>query len=259
VNLGIFTKPLMRFIKSFMYIVRKLSLSWIKQAFNSLFFIVLVLQTSFVFSQNSECPWVALQEKVVLIGGDPTKEPSSEINYVNIPVNGSEKDVIWKWTELSEITNTLTNYDGLHTQFKFSDPRFSPKKLDRIYQIKYLLTGSVNLPLSSPCKRQLTDTVIIRVLPGIHPYNVITPTSDGKNDIWVIDNISRTGGKTEIYPNAIIKIFDRWGQQIFTSKGNNPQFDALVHPYKVPTGTYMYSIKPDEDYPEVVGELTIIR
>ncbi|MFM6947739.1 MAG: gliding motility-associated C-terminal domain-containing protein, partial [Aquirufa sp.] len=87
------------------------------------------------------------------------------------------------------------------------------------------------------------------------PYNVMTPTSDGFNDVFIIQNI--TG--TDIYTGAIIKVFDRWGQQVFMSKGNKPQFDALAHPYKLPTGTYVYSIKPEEDYPEVVGEITIIR
>ncbi len=257
-NLGIFTKPLMRFTKSFMYIVRKLSISWIKQAFFSLILWAFVLQSPYIFSQgvttSSDCPWVALQEKVVLVGGDPTKEPSSELNYVTIPVNGSENGVIWKWSDLSDVTDKLTTYDGLHTQFKFSDPMFSTKKLDRIYQLKYKITGT-----KAGCPNPVSAEVTIKVLPGIHPYNVMTPTSDGKNDVWFIDNISRTGGKPEIYPSAIIKVFDRWGQQVFTSKGNNPQFDALVHPYKLPTGTYVYSIKPDEDYPEVVGELTIIR
>ena len=261
-NLGIFTKPLMRFIKSFMYLIQKLSISWIKQTLLS-FFVPLFLLCSFQSFSQTACPWVALQEKLVLIGGDPPNKsiqtpvisatPEALLKDVLIPVNGSGSGVIWQWTDLNEraVSGLLTDMTSLKTQFKFSDSRFSPENLDRIYNLQYKLTGTPTIP-TCPI---ISANILIKILPGIHPYNVMTPTSDGFNDVFIIQNIT---GK-EIYNAAIIKVFDRWGQQVFSSKGNKPQFDALAHPYKLPTGTYVYSIKPDEDYPEVVGEITIIR
>lgn len=258
-NLGIFTKPLMRFRKSFMYLTQKLSISWLKQTFIGLFLLLLLMHSHQIFSQ---CPWVALQDKMVLLGGDPpnksiepiiTTSPIAGIKDVLIPVNGSGSGVTWQWSDLNEriMSGLLTDPTSLKTYFKFSDSRFSPDNLDRIYNLEYKLTGT---PTNNSCP-PFSANIKIKVLPGIHPYNVMTPTSDGFNDVFIIQNI--TG--TEIYPGVIIKIFDRWGQQVFSSKGNKPQFDALAHPYKLPTGTYVYSVKPDEDYPEVVGEITIIR
>lgn len=256
-NLGIFTKPLMRNDKSFMYLTQKLSISWTKQAFWGSFILLLLTCPHKSFSQ-AECPWVVAQEKIVLIGGDPPKQTDNPVvtspstpKFVTIPVNGSkDPDIVWKWEELSEFRGLLTDLNSMNTQFDFSNPMFSPEKLDKIYPLKFRITGS-----KKDCKDNATAVVTIKVLPKIHPYNVITPNSDGFNDVWMIENITNK----DIYSGVIIKIFDRWGQEVFASKGNNPQFDALVHPYKVPTGTYMYSIKPEEDYPEVMGELTIIR
>ena len=40
----------------------------------------------------------------------------------------------------------------------------------------------------------------------------ITPNGDGINDVWVIYNI-------ENYPNSIIRVFNRWGSEVFNVKG----------------------------------------
>jgi gliding motility-associated-like protein len=238
-----------------MYQILKLSISWTKWSVIGL--IVLVGQSFQSYSQV-ECPWVMAQEKIVLIGGDPPKQSGNPVvmspstpKYVTIPVNGSkDPDVVWKWEELSEFRGLLTDLNSMNTQFDFSNPMFSPEKLNKIYPLKFKITGK-----KAGCIKDATSEVTIKVLPKIHPYNVMTPNSDASNDVWMIENIT----DMDIYFGVIIKIFDRWGQQVFTSKGNKPQFDATVNPYKLPTGTYVYSIKPEEDYPEVVGELTIIR
>ncbi|MBL4593541.1 MAG: gliding motility-associated C-terminal domain-containing protein, partial [Flavobacteriales bacterium] len=43
-------------------------------------------------------------------------------------------------------------------------------------------------------------------------YTGITPNGDGKNDIWIIDNI-------EMFPENTIRIFNRWGNQVFYETG----------------------------------------
>ncbi len=43
-------------------------------------------------------------------------------------------------------------------------------------------------------------------------YSGITPNGDGKNDVWIIENI-------EQFPDNYIQIFNRWGQQVW--EGSN--------------------------------------
>jgi gliding motility-associated-like protein len=40
----------------------------------------------------------------------------------------------------------------------------------------------------------------------------VTPNGDGINDVWVIYSI-------ENYPNSIVKVFNRWGSEVFNARG----------------------------------------
>ncbi len=82
----------------------------------------------------------------------------------------------------------------------------------------------------------LPDTMIIPQL--------VTPNADGKNDVWEVDLSN--------YPNNVVKIFNRWGNLIFTA---NPYLPSNYWDGKVgqnimlslgndylPVGTYYYVI-----------------
>jgi gliding motility-associated-like protein len=95
--------------------------------------------------------------------------------------------------------------------------------------------------LISGCKG--TDSVHVKVIPQqthddcIVFHNVITPNGDGLNDSWIIDCI-------EEYPNNTVKVFNRWGNLVYSFenynntsivwKGTNQKGDQL------PDGTYYY-------------------
>lgn len=42
-------------------------------------------------------------------------------------------------------------------------------------------------------------------------YSGITPNNDGKNDVWIIDNI-------ELFPENEIKIYNRWSEKVWSAK-----------------------------------------
>jgi gliding motility-associated-like protein len=47
----------------------------------------------------------------------------------------------------------------------------------------------------------------------------ITPNGDGVNDVWMIYNI-------ENYPNNSVKVFNRWGSEIFSARGYNNDWNG---------------------------------
>ncbi|WP_143744249.1 gliding motility-associated C-terminal domain-containing protein [Polaribacter tangerinus] len=53
----------------------------------------------------------------------------------------------------------------------------------------------------------------------INISEAFTPNGDGKNDRWMIYNI-------ENYPNNMVKVFNRWGQQIYAKKGYQNTWDG---------------------------------
>jgi gliding motility-associated-like protein len=84
-------------------------------------------------------------------------------------------------------------------------------------------------------------------IPGI-----ITPNDDGYNDTWKLDGI-------EVYPDATIEIFDRWGKRVFYSEGYDQQFDGTWNDRELPMESYHYVIDLHNGTERVVGNITIIR
>lgn len=66
--------------------------------------------------------------------------------------------------------------------------------------------------------------------------NAISPNGDGKNDVWKLDFINL------LYPNATIDIFNRWGQNLFSSIGYQTPWNGRYNGELVPDGTYYYAI-----------------
>ncbi|MFD0699633.1 gliding motility-associated C-terminal domain-containing protein [Myroides pelagicus] len=80
-------------------------------------------------------------------------------------------------------------------------------------------------------------------------YNLVSPNGDGKNDYFVIDNISR-------YPNNTVEIYNRWGTRVFETSNYDAQGYGTVNVFDgyakgrvvvnkdepLPSGTYYYII-----------------
>lgn len=67
--------------------------------------------------------------------------------------------------------------------------------------------------------------------------NTFTPNDDDVNDFWIIENI-------EMFPNAIVQVFNQWGQMLFNSKDSETmEWDGKFNNNKVPTGSYVYVIE----------------
>ena len=103
-----------------------------------------------------------------------------------------------------------------------------------------------------------TDTVRISVKAEfvLIVHNVITPLNpDGLNDTWIIDNI-------EAYPNAEVAVFNRYGQEVFKTKGYANQWDGtnkLSGGDDLPDGAYFYVITMEGTDKVYKGAINLIR
>ncbi|WP_299819048.1 gliding motility-associated C-terminal domain-containing protein [uncultured Pontibacter sp.] len=97
-----------------------------------------------------------------------------------------------------------------------------------------------------------TAQVTVNVLPLIDPTNAITLNADNINDYWHIRNI-------EYYPNCRVKIFTRWGSQIFDSKGYKEPWNGLHNGKPLPVAAYYYVIELGVDDESVSGSITILK
>jgi gliding motility-associated-like protein len=83
--------------------------------------------------------------------------------------------------------------------------------------------------------------------------NAFTPNGDGHNDYWEIRGI-------ENYPDMSVKVYDRWGNEVYRSdKGYAKPWDGNLNGKKLPTGVYYYVIIPGDGSKEISGSITLIR
>lgn len=130
--------------------------------------------------------------------------------------------------------------------------------------IKYPNTGTPDVnPLTSttytvyaigPNGCPGADTVRVRVTPDdeLVFYSAFTPNADGDNDFFYIGNIQK-------YPDNVLKIYNRYGQIIYTSAGYNNDWDGSYQGNNVPTGTYFYLLYTNTEKGNYSGSVTILR
>jgi gliding motility-associated-like protein len=63
--------------------------------------------------------------------------------------------------------------------------------------------------------------------------NIVSPNGDGKNDTWIIQNISS-------YPNNKVMIFDRTGRMIYEKENYDNQWNGTINSRSLHEGTYYY-------------------
>ncbi|MCB0762915.1 MAG: gliding motility-associated C-terminal domain-containing protein, partial [Flavobacteriales bacterium] len=77
-----------------------------------------------------------------------------------------------------------------------------------------------------------------------------TPNGDGVNDEWIV-------GGLEYYPSAIVQVYNRWGQQLYESRGTYVPWDCTYNGRTVATGDYYYVIDFADDTEPITGTVTI--
>lgn len=85
----------------------------------------------------------------------------------------------------------------------------------------------------------------------LHVPNVFTPNGDGINDTWEISNI-------QMYPDAKIFVFNRWGQKMYEGDGTSEYWNGEFRGKLVPAGTYFYVVNIGEGYNTYSGPLSIL-
>ncbi len=98
------------------------------------------------------------------------------------------------------------------------------------------------------------DTFEFTILPPeIKIPNWFSPEGDGMFDIWEIPSLAET------YPNAEVKIFDRWGKLIGEFLGSDLGWDGKYNGVDMPSTDYWYEIHVRELDKIFTGHFTLIR
>lgn len=97
-----------------------------------------------------------------------------------------------------------------------------------------------------------TDEVFVRVYKKITIPNTFSPNGDGVNDLWNIDALIT-------YPQCSVKVFNRYGQQVYYSTGYALAWDGTANGQRLPDGAYYYIIDLKNGTALRTGWVAIVR
>jgi gliding motility-associated-like protein len=97
-----------------------------------------------------------------------------------------------------------------------------------------------------------TDFLTVKILLPLKVPNAFSPNGDGINDTWEITNLFD-------YSDAVIEVFNRYGQPVFKSSGYQRPWDGTINGKPLPFGTYYYVINLKNGFKPITGSITIVR
>ncbi len=82
-------------------------------------------------------------------------------------------------------------------------------------------------------------------------YEIITPNDDGRNDTWKMRN-------AELYPDAEVFVYDRWGKLVFHTRDATDEWDGRYNGKLLPNDSYHYIINLHDGSEPRTGVISII-
>ena len=101
------------------------------------------------------------------------------------------------------------------------------------------------------CKDSASTEIFILPKTPINVVNAFTPNGDGINDVWKITNI-------DIFGKCAVKIFNRWGDLMYSSSDYKNNWDGKRNGEVLPEGSYYYLIYTPNDG-SYTGPINILR
>ena len=161
-------------------------------------------------------------------GPDQTIQPGE-----SAILGGVTSATVFQWSPTFNVSNPLN-----------LNPVVSPNET-----ITYTLTATQN-----GCT--LTDQATITVASFIEIPNSFSPNDDGANDMWIIEG-------ADLYPNASMTVYSRWGQPVFQTIGYNElkSWNGTNQRGKpLAEGVYYYIFELRDSEEQVFkGSLTLVR
>lgn len=133
-------------------------------------------------------------------------------------------------------------------EFDLESPSSPETKATPLDSTRFIVTGTD----LNGCVN--TDSVTVLVLEDykVEATNVITPNGDGVNDFWEIINV-------ETYPDVEVKIYNRYGNEMYSSQQYQNDWDGRYEGNDLPEGTYYFTITFEGSDKIYKGAVSILR
>jgi gliding motility-associated-like protein len=151
-------------------------------------------------------------------------------------------------------TEATIQVTGLFTSIEWQNPEFSPTTFQTVY-----LPGNYPFTVHSLKGCQLNLNAIVPEIcpPKVYIPNAFTPNGDGTNDAFV--------GYADFTNEFIFRIYDRWGQVIFSTTTSPIIWDGTYKGESVQIGVYNWRLVYNSIYQgdlyikDLFGHITVVR
>jgi gliding motility-associated-like protein len=117
-------------------------------------------------------------------------------------------------------------------------------------------TYTLNIIDDNGCMTSATTAILGDNESCLYVYSAFSPNGDQNNDYWHIDNIG-------LYPDALVEVFNRWGDRVFSTKRYVNAWDGAwngtFNNNPLPSATYYYVITLHNEEDPYVGTVTLVR
>ncbi|WP_207428047.1 gliding motility-associated C-terminal domain-containing protein [Pedobacter sp. SYSU D00535] len=173
---------------------------------------------------------------VIAIGSDKGLSLSKgETAMLKAEVTGGNTGLTYSWADANGIVSVAKNLSTLNVR---------PSETT---------TYTVTVTNANGCVS--TQSITIEVLADfkvVDGTNIVTPNGDGVNDNFVIRNI-------DMYPNNVVKIFDRAGRLLYSKTNYSNEFNGTFQGSPLAEDTYYYIVDFGPGAEKIKGFITIVR
>ncbi|WP_187774786.1 gliding motility-associated C-terminal domain-containing protein [Pedobacter sp. BS3] len=141
--------------------------------------------------------------------------------------------------------------DNITYQWSPADYLDNPAKLNPVATPAHDMTYTLTVTSNDGCGIS-TDQVTVKVYDKVIIPNTFSPNGDGINDVWNITAL-------ESYPQASVRVFNRYGNDVFHCTGYPTPWNGQSHNQNLPAGIYYYLIDLKNNTPPLRGWLLITR
>ncbi len=149
-----------------------------------------------------------------------------------IAITPSRQGVIGKGLSLQLAATGGNNYSWANAQGIVSGQNSATLTIRPTTNTIYTVTVTNANGCSSTMSYAVTVADDLSILKAT---NLLSPNGDGVNDVWKVDNI-------DMYPQAVVRIFDKAGRIVYTKKGYDNTWDGTYNGQPLAENTYYYTI-----------------